>query len=87
MTKPAMLQINTAGAWRNVVEFDVANTDATDRVLEAGATLAAYGLNKPKVRIVKMEGGYALPLLRRCPETGWGELTTHAEADHPNFLT
>ena len=25
MTKPAMLQINTAGAWRHVCEFDVAD--------------------------------------------------------------
>jgi hypothetical protein len=81
MTKPAMLQINTAGAWRNVVEFDVANTDATDRVLEAGATLAAYGLNSPKVRIVKMEGGYAAPLLRWCPKTGWRQVRTHADAE------
>ena len=53
MTKPAMLQINTAGAWRNVCEFDVADGPAMSHVhvMEAGATLAAYGLNSPKVRI------------------------------------
>ena len=81
MSKPAMLQINTAGAWRNVCEFDVADGTATAHVMDAGAMLAIYGLNKPKVRIVKMEGGCALPLLRCCPETGWRPVTTHAEAE------
>ena len=33
MTKPAMLQINTAGAWRNVCEFDVADTECVGETL------------------------------------------------------
>ncbi len=82
MTKPAMLQINTAGAWRNVCEFDVADGPAMSHVMEAGATLAAYGLNSPKVRIVQMVGGYyANPLLRYDRESGWRPVLTHADAE------
>ena len=81
MTKPAMLQINTGGAWRNVCEFDVADGPAMSHVMEAGATLAAYGLNSPKVRIVQMVGGYASPLLRYSPTSGWRPVRTHADAE------
>ena len=81
MTKPAMLQINTAGAWRNVCEFDVADGPAMSHVMEAGATLAAYGLNSPKVRVVKMEGGYGEPLMRWCPKGGWRQERRHADAE------
>lgn len=81
MTKPAMLQINTAGAWRHVCEFDVADGPAMSHVMEAGATLAAYGLNSPKVRIVQMAGGYANPLLRYDRESGWRPVRTHADAE------
>lgn len=81
MTKPALLQINTAGAWRNVCEFDVANGPAMSHVMEAGATLAAYGLHQPKVRIVKMEGSYPMPLLRWCPQSGWRQVRSHADAE------
>ena len=81
MTKPAMLQINTAGAWRNVCEFYVADGPAMSHVMEAGATLAAYGLNSPKVRIVQMVGGYANPLLRYDRESGWRPVLTHADAE------
>ena len=81
MTKPAMLQINTAGAWRNVCEFDVADGPAMSHVMEAGVTLAAYGLNSPKVRIVLMAGGYANPLLRYDRESGWRPVLTPADAE------
>lgn len=50
--------------------------------MEAGATLAAYGLNSPKVRIVQMVGGYyANPLLRYDRESGWRPVLTHADAE------
>lgn len=71
MSKPAMLQINARGSWRNVCEFDVADTDATDRVMEAAATLATYSTDKPSVRVVKDEAGYAMPLMRWTRDGGW----------------
>jgi len=69
--KPAMLQINARGSWRNVCEFDVADADATDRIMEAAATLAAYSIDKPSVRVVKDEAGYAMPLMRWTQDGGW----------------
>ncbi|ADU99789.1 hypothetical protein [Alicycliphilus denitrificans] len=71
MSKPAMLQINARGSWRNVCEFDVADADATDRIMEAAATLAAYSTDKPSVRVVKDEAGYAVPLMRWTQDGGW----------------
>jgi|GEM_PF-6897688 len=71
MSKPAMLQINARGSWRNVCEFDVADRDATDRIMEAAAVLATYSIDKPTVRVVKDEAGYAMPLMRWSPDLGW----------------
>ena len=71
MNKPAMLQINTRGSWRNVCEFDVNDADATDRIMEAAAVLAAYSTEKPSVRVVKDEAGYAMPLMRWTQDHGW----------------
>lgn len=70
MSKPAMLQINARGSWRNVCEFDVADADATDRIMEA-AVLATYSTDKPSVRVIKDEAGYALPLMRWTQDGGW----------------
>ena len=55
MSKPAMLQINARGSWRNVCQLDVADADATDRIMEAAAVLATYSTDKPAVRVVKEE--------------------------------
>lgn len=71
MSKPAMLQINTRGSWRNVCEFDVSDGAATSHIMEAGAMLATYSIEKPKVRVVKDEGGYAAPLMMWSPDAGW----------------
>lgn len=71
MSRPAMLQFIARGSWRNVCQFDVADVDATDRVMEAAAVIATYGTDKPSVRVVKDEAGYALPLMRWTPDSGW----------------
>lgn len=73
MSRPAMLQINTAGAWRHVCEVDLNDVDAVGHVLEAGATLGHYGLQGPKVRLVQIETGYAHVLMRWHPRTSWKE--------------
>jgi len=71
MSKPATLQFNARGSWRNVCQFDVADVDATYRVMEAAAVIATYSTDKPSVRFVKDEAGYALPLMRWTPDSGW----------------
>lgn len=71
MSKPAMLQINACGTWRNVCEFDVEDRDATDKVMEAAATLAMHSIDKPKVRVVKDDCGVTVPLMRWSPLWGW----------------
>lgn len=70
-TKPATLQVNSRGAWRNVCDFDVADEAATGHVMEAAATLATYSLGKTTVRIVKVEDGYPSPLMLWSPREGW----------------
>lgn len=69
--KPATLQINSRGAWRNVCDFDVADEAATSHVLDAAATLVTYSLGKASARIVKVEGGYPAPLMVWSPKDGW----------------
>jgi hypothetical protein len=69
--KPAMLQINARGAWRNVCRFDVADKAAADQVMEAAATIAEHSIDKPTLRVVKDEGGYAVPLMSWKRESGW----------------
>lgn len=88
MSKPATLQINCAGAWRNVCEFDMADNAAMSHVMGAAVALATHGLNQPKVRIVKLEGGYATPLMRWCADSGWRSHSPHAqqEEDHHEKL-
>ena len=71
MSKPAMLQINARGSWRNVCQLDVADADATDRIMEAAAVLATYSTDKPAVRVVKEEAGYPMPLMRWTQDSGW----------------
>ena len=70
MSKPATLQLNARGSWRNVCKFDVADPHACANVMEAGATLAAYSTDKPTVRIVANDG-FATPLMRWSQDRGW----------------
>lgn len=55
--KPEMLvrlQINTAGAWRNVIDFDAADHKVRDSVMAHSAQLAEIG--KATLRIVTADG-------------------------------
>lgn len=69
--KPATLQINSRGAWRNVCDFDVADGAAAAHVMEAAATLVAYSLGKASARIVKVQDGYPSPLMVWSESEGW----------------
>lgn len=60
--KPAKLQINARGAWKDVCRFDVANGSATAHIMDSAATIAAYSTDKCSVRIVTDEV-YPAPLM------------------------
>lgn len=76
--KPVTLQINTAGAWRNVVRFNAADAAATDQILDAAATIATHADGVPSIRVVVIEGGYPEPLARWSKESGWVNLNGKA---------
>lgn len=64
--RPVKLQVNTTGAWRNVLDFDCADSA---RVLPAAAELFAG--TKCSLRVI-MPGDTA-PLMHWSPEHGWLE--------------
>ncbi|CAM8627493.1 hypothetical protein MCEMSHM24_02727 [Comamonadaceae bacterium] len=49
--KPVKLQVNTAGAWKDVVSFDAADAAAADHVMQ-GAALICAGAQQAKFRVV-----------------------------------
>ena len=76
MSKPATLQINARGSWRNVCNFDVADPEACNNVMEAGATIATYSTEKSAVRVIRNESGNPEPLMYWTPEAGWVDWRT-----------
>ena len=71
MKKPALLQINTAGSWRNVVEFDAADDVATAQIKRAGVALAVYGAGSITLRVVERAGAHVSPTESWTPNAGW----------------
>jgi hypothetical protein len=65
--RPCKLQVNTSGAWRNVLDFDAKDEAA---VLHSAADLFAYG-GKATLRII-MPGDTA-PLMAWSLKDGWRE--------------
>lgn len=53
-TKPVALQINTTGAWRNVIKFDAANDEDSHKVMKHAPALAIVGSGT--LRIVTDDG-------------------------------
>lgn len=66
--KPVKLQINTSGAWRNVISFDAADEKASGQVLAAAPVLAEIG--RGTLRIV-IDDGLQEVLQSWTPEKGW----------------
>jgi len=54
--KPVKLQVNTSGAWRNVIAFDAANDSECADVLEAAERLGAIG--QAAMRVVMAGPGH-----------------------------
>ena len=66
--KPVVLQINTSGAWRNVVTFDAADADACGVIEYHAPGVAVVG--QAKLRVVTNDG-LQTPLRHWDIEHGW----------------
>jgi hypothetical protein len=69
-TKPVTLQVNTSGAWRNVIGFDAGKDVECAEVMGAAQTLGR--ISKAKFRVV-IKDSLQTPLLHWTPEAGWKE--------------
>lgn len=69
------LQINTAGAWRDVITFDVENED---QVLHHAPNLVGCSPHFDKVTLRVIIPGDTKPLLNWSHEHGWREWDTGA---------
>jgi hypothetical protein len=54
-TKPVKLQVNTSGAWKDIVRFDADDTRRTDQVTDAADELGLVGAGAITFRIVSDE--------------------------------
>jgi hypothetical protein len=69
IAKPVKLQVNTAGAWKDVVSFDAADAAAADHVMQ-GAAMVGAGAQKAKFRVV-MADSLQTALTHWTLEKGW----------------
>jgi hypothetical protein len=72
VTRPVKLQVNTSGAWKDVVRFDAGNDVAASSVMEAAKTLGEINDGRITFRIASDE---PLPfvLSRWSKADGWIE--------------
>lgn len=68
VSRPVLLQINTSGAWRNVVAYDAGDADACGVIEHHAPALAVVG--RGKLRIVTNDG-LQLPLRHWDIARGW----------------
>lgn len=66
--KPVILQINSMGAWRNVITFDAADADACGVIEYHAPSVAVVG--RAKLRVVTADG-LQQPLRHWDIERGW----------------
>jgi hypothetical protein len=69
--KPVKLQVNTSGAWRDVIGFDAGSDVECTEVMRAAETLGR--ISKAKFRVV-IKDSLQTPLLHWTPEAGWKEV-------------
>ncbi|MGA0569610.1 hypothetical protein ACO2Q9_02695 [Variovorax sp. VNK109] len=73
MKKPAKLQVNTAGAWKDVCSFDVADATGTAIIMNAAHDIGYYANPAVGFRVVSVRDGYATPLMSWAKDNGWTE--------------
>jgi hypothetical protein len=71
-TKPVKLQVNTSGAWRDVIAFDAEKDIESAEAMSAAATLGRIAKAKFRVVIKNSPVPRApIVLMHWSPETGW----------------
>jgi hypothetical protein len=71
-TKPVKLQVNTSGAWRDVISFDAAQDLEAGEVMAAAATLGLVAKAQFRVVIPNEDQPRSPTVLTRwSPEAGW----------------
>jgi len=70
--KPAKLQANTAGAWKDVARFDVADEEACACVMNAARDIGFHATHDVKFRVVR-DDALNEPLMTWTKQDGWKE--------------
>ena len=70
--KPAKLQVNTAGAWKDVARFDVADEAACAAVMNAARDIGFYATHDVRFRVVR-DDALNEPLTTWTKQDGWKE--------------
>lgn len=70
--KPAKLQVNTAGAWKDVARFDVAEEAACAAVMNAARDIGFYATHDVRFRVVR-DDALNEPLMTWTKQDGWKE--------------
>lgn len=70
--KPAKLQVNTAGAWKNVARFDVADEAACPAVMNAARDIGFHATHEVRFRVVR-DDALNEPLMTWTKQDGWKE--------------
>lgn len=72
-TKPVKLQVNTSGAWRDVIKFDAAYDVESMEVMGAAETLGRISKATFRVVVADEPGRSPTVLTTWTPDTGWKE--------------
>lgn len=72
--KPVKLQVNTSGAWKDVVRFDAADPVASDKVMQAAPLLG--DVSGATFRIAMCDS-YQTVLMSWTPDKGWKTWREH----------
>ena len=73
---PAKLQVNTNGAWKDVVRFDAGLDVMTSEVMDAADRLGRADRGNVKFRVA-IDDALSTTLYGWSPEVGW-KVATHA---------
>jgi len=72
-TKIVKLQVNQAGAWRNVMDFDCADDDDAEHIMQKASDLFQWDSNRDRVGLRIIMPGETAPLMNWTYKDGWRE--------------
>ncbi len=71
--KPAKLQVNLAGAWKDVAPFDAADEFASGAILDSANCIGMQASVDLRFRIVSAMDALPEPLMHWTRDDGWKE--------------